>query len=291
MRIVRSNNNWNRVNTKEELLELLKTYRGILSNPMQDYLNSLIELEFSVIRDYIKDEDQSILGSVDEKGQDEKILLEKEHGSDSSMKNLYVANDYIFYIYGDALYRCDLDGQNETVVLDVEPDSFCIEKGTLYFAVEDKIKKCNLNGEEIEELADEDANFLNFYNGSLYFTRSEGPLCRMNPKKKQVEEIGGSSVGTYVIFDNKFYYTEAMSADELASLSERLGDGDKMDSVIYLLAMIGSGSVWSMNLDGTDFQEVEDAAAPFLYRLYSTPNGLYYQAAALLDIVEPFPIH
>ena len=52
MRIVRSNN-WNRVNTREELLELLKEYRGILSNPMQEYLNSLIELEFSVIRDYI----------------------------------------------------------------------------------------------------------------------------------------------------------------------------------------------------------------------------------------------
>lgn len=33
MKVVRSNN-WNRVRTKEELLELLKEYRGILSNPM-----------------------------------------------------------------------------------------------------------------------------------------------------------------------------------------------------------------------------------------------------------------
>ena len=65
MRVGRSNNNWNRVNTKEELLELLKTYRGILSNPMQDYLNSLIELEFSVIRDYIKDEDREALSELD----------------------------------------------------------------------------------------------------------------------------------------------------------------------------------------------------------------------------------
>ncbi len=64
MRVVRSNN-WNRVRTKEELLELLKEYRGILSNPMQDYLNSLIELEFSVIRDYIKDEDREVLSELE----------------------------------------------------------------------------------------------------------------------------------------------------------------------------------------------------------------------------------
>lgn len=64
MRIVRSNN-WNRVNTREELLELLKEYRGILSNPMQEYLNSLIELEFSVIRDYIKDEDRDVLSELE----------------------------------------------------------------------------------------------------------------------------------------------------------------------------------------------------------------------------------
>lgn len=65
MRVVRSNNNLNKVNTREELLELLKEYRGILSNPMQDYLNSLIELEFSVIRDYIKDKDREVLAELE----------------------------------------------------------------------------------------------------------------------------------------------------------------------------------------------------------------------------------
>lgn len=65
MRVVRSNNNLNKVNTREELLELLKSYRGILSNPMQDYLNSLIELEFSVIRDYIKDKDREVLAELE----------------------------------------------------------------------------------------------------------------------------------------------------------------------------------------------------------------------------------
>ena len=64
MRVERYDN-WNKVNTKEELLELLKKYRGILSIPMQDYLNSLIELEFSVIRDYIKDEDRETLSELE----------------------------------------------------------------------------------------------------------------------------------------------------------------------------------------------------------------------------------
>ena len=45
--------NIERVKTKEELLESLEKYKGILSVPMIEYLNSLIELEFSVVRENI----------------------------------------------------------------------------------------------------------------------------------------------------------------------------------------------------------------------------------------------
>ena len=45
--------NIERVETKEELLESLEKYKGILSVPMIEYLNSLIELEFSVVRENI----------------------------------------------------------------------------------------------------------------------------------------------------------------------------------------------------------------------------------------------
>ena len=59
------NDKWNKVKTKEELLELLKEYRGILTEPMLNYLNSLIELEFSVIREYISDSDRKALAELE----------------------------------------------------------------------------------------------------------------------------------------------------------------------------------------------------------------------------------
>lgn len=59
------NDNWNKINTREELVKLLKGYKGILANNMIDYLNSLIELEFSVIKEYIKDDDRKALSELE----------------------------------------------------------------------------------------------------------------------------------------------------------------------------------------------------------------------------------
>ena len=53
MKILRKNGNWNKINTREELLELLKKYNRILSGSMIHYLNDLVDLEFSVIKDNI----------------------------------------------------------------------------------------------------------------------------------------------------------------------------------------------------------------------------------------------
>ncbi len=57
--------NWNKINTREELVELLKKYEGILTDYMIRYLNSLIDLEFSVIRDYIGDNDRAALSELE----------------------------------------------------------------------------------------------------------------------------------------------------------------------------------------------------------------------------------
>lgn len=65
MKIMRINDNWNKINTREELITLLKGYEGILTDSMINYLNSLIELEFSVIRDYISDNDRIALSELE----------------------------------------------------------------------------------------------------------------------------------------------------------------------------------------------------------------------------------
>ena len=60
----KSNNIRNRINTREELVKLLKSYEDILSIQMVDYLKSLIDLEFSVVRDNISDKDRVVLSEL-----------------------------------------------------------------------------------------------------------------------------------------------------------------------------------------------------------------------------------
>jgi len=61
--IYEGDDDW-KVNTKEELKEALNRYRGILLRPTIDYLDSLINLEFSVVRDYISEDDRQSLSEL-----------------------------------------------------------------------------------------------------------------------------------------------------------------------------------------------------------------------------------
>lgn len=65
MEIMQMNENWNKINTREELIELLKGYKGILNVSMINYLKSLIDLEFSVIREYISDNDRAAISELE----------------------------------------------------------------------------------------------------------------------------------------------------------------------------------------------------------------------------------
>ena len=53
------------INNKEDLLNLLKVYQYELTDVQMDYLKSVINLEFSVIRDYISDSDRIALSEYE----------------------------------------------------------------------------------------------------------------------------------------------------------------------------------------------------------------------------------
>ena len=55
----------NKLATKEELIDLLKKHKEILTNSILDYLNSLVELEFSVVRENISTEEREILSELE----------------------------------------------------------------------------------------------------------------------------------------------------------------------------------------------------------------------------------
>ena len=53
------------LNTREDLIKLLKNYKSILSNKVINYLESLIELEFSVIKNNIDINDRIVLSELE----------------------------------------------------------------------------------------------------------------------------------------------------------------------------------------------------------------------------------
>lgn len=55
----------NKIKTKEELIEHLKKYKGVLNNSIISYLYSLINLEFSVIKEYISEDDRIVLNELE----------------------------------------------------------------------------------------------------------------------------------------------------------------------------------------------------------------------------------
>lgn len=54
-----------KISSKEELKESLIRYKRILNPRVVDYLNQLVELEFSAVKDIIDIEDREILQNLD----------------------------------------------------------------------------------------------------------------------------------------------------------------------------------------------------------------------------------
>lgn len=56
---------WNKINTKKELFDLLNKYKAIINSWTYDYLYCLLNLEFSVIRKNISDADRELLSELE----------------------------------------------------------------------------------------------------------------------------------------------------------------------------------------------------------------------------------
>ena len=65
MILIKAKDDVQKVNTKKELIELLKQYQGILNSTINDYLFSLINLETSAVKDLISDNDSKALEELE----------------------------------------------------------------------------------------------------------------------------------------------------------------------------------------------------------------------------------
>lgn len=65
MALIYHNNKINKINSKSELIQLLNEYKGILNSTMIDYLESLIDLKESVIKNCISEKDREKLAELE----------------------------------------------------------------------------------------------------------------------------------------------------------------------------------------------------------------------------------
>ncbi len=102
--------------TKEELRELLGRYKGILSNPMIEYLNSIIELEFSVVKENISENDRKALAELEIYKQAAayniynraiKLIADKKLSDEDLIKRV-VDNYFIIYFCLDEIKSMDV---------------------------------------------------------------------------------------------------------------------------------------------------------------------------------------
>ena len=144
-------NNYNKINSKEELIELLKGYKGILSSPIINYLNSLIELEFSVIREYINDDNR-------------KALSELEIYKKIAIYNIY---NRALNIFEQANMKFDLSSNNSGNEWLMASTSINERYIKLYKTLENKeLREAELNRimEELEKLYDEQNPYQSYPN-------------------------------------------------------------------------------------------------------------------------------
>ena len=57
-------NNSTKINSKDELVEMLKRYRGILDSTVFEYFNFLLNLDFSAVSNYITDDERASLSEL-----------------------------------------------------------------------------------------------------------------------------------------------------------------------------------------------------------------------------------
>lgn len=62
--IILNNNDKNNIKTKEELIDELKKYKSVLSDSMYIYFKQLIDLDFSIVKNYISKDDRKILSNL-----------------------------------------------------------------------------------------------------------------------------------------------------------------------------------------------------------------------------------
>lgn len=174
------NNNCNKINTKEELVELLEEYKGLLDDSMIEYLDSLINLDFSVIRDYISYRERQMLSDLivyrkiskyNIYNRALKLFKQRDDNLKISGNIAGIEGLNVYAEFDEASYKLfDFNYQESSNLYDMQKASCYIGTISLYQALDNKEER-EKELEQIENKLDNLYNQKNPYNYGAPYTR------------------------------------------------------------------------------------------------------------------------
>jgi len=205
---------------------------------------------------------------------------------ENTVTNLIVCNDKVYYILNKKINSIDLDGSNKKEVIAEDVTSFCIDNDTIYFTTEDYIKKQKISSDSCEEISKIAATSLCVYDGFIYFNKPSGSMYRLNLKNNSVELLGGKSVRNYIFDGDKIYFVEELTESEIETYASLVADSKKESDVLWAkIALIGTGKLFSMSLDGKEISKVETDSL-LVSCLYNTPQNKYTKVSVFSSGVD-----
>ena len=167
IKVINIDNKKNKIKDKDELKELLKNYKTILSKAVYDYFSSLIELDIPTMKDYISNDER-------------KVLSELEIYNEAARYNIYNRTIRLFK-------------QEETNLGPV-----IIEDGNGLLSIKDAVSKINLFefnyiknmfGETVDETKTRNIGNISIFKTELASNLSENDIALVNKKLAKVEKI------------------------------------------------------------------------------------------------------
>ncbi|OGO93254.1 MAG: hypothetical protein A2Y17_02720 [Clostridiales bacterium GWF2_38_85] len=131
--------------------------------------------------------------------------------------NIY--NQWLYYIRKSSvnstesyIYRCELDGSNETVIVSGNISYFIIFNDTLYYIINSQtLYKANPDGTNTAVVSTETIDKFIIGNGKIIYGNSSGNIKTMNIDGSDIKEIraaGGNTIGSINSYKDHIYYTE-----------------------------------------------------------------------------------
>ena len=234
---------------------------------------------------YKKSTDESIMiGKIGLDGKNNNIIYEVPV-KDNSIFNMFVYEDKILYLLNNKICSIDLNGQNQTDIITEKVNSFCIENGTIYFTTDDCIKKHIISSESEEEVLKSKVTSLCPYDGYIYFIKS-GSMYRLRTSDNYEEALGGESVSSYILDEDKIYFVETLSDDMIDAYASVLAKSEDETDILWTkLLLVGTGELYSMELDGAKISEVKTDGL-LMSSLYNTPQNKYYKLSYFAEGIE-----